>query len=101
MGFLNSRSRNCERRTFEGLKSAKEKGTQETENDFFKVVRNAEAMRLQIIFEGKPEPEVREVLKKNGFRWAPSNSAWQRHLNKNSEYALKRVIEEVKKLQVA
>lgn len=96
----NSNIHRVEKR-LEGLKSAKEKGTQETENDFFKVVRNAEAMRLQIIFEGKPEPEVREVLKKNGFRWTPSNSAWQRHLNKNSEYALKRVIEEVKKLQVA
>lgn len=82
-----------------GLKAAKKKGNQETDNDFFKVVRNAEAMRLQIIFEGKPEPEVREILKKNGFRWAPSNSAWQRHLNGNSEYALNRVIEEMKGLQ--
>lgn len=82
-----------------GLKAAKKKGNQETDNDFFKVVRNAEAMRLQIIFEGKPEPEVREILKKNGFRWAPSNSSWQRHLNGNSEYALNRVIEEMKGLQ--
>ncbi|MDO4333847.1 MAG: hypothetical protein Q4C58_14345 [Eubacteriales bacterium] len=82
-----------------GLKAAKEKGNQEMDNDFFKVVRNAEVMRLQIIFEGKPEPEVREILKKNGFRWAPSNSAWQRHLNGNSEYSLKRVIEEIKRLE--
>lgn len=83
------------------LKAAKANGTQETENDFFKVVRNAEVMRLQIIFEGKPEPEVRDILKKNGFRWAPSNSAWQRHLNRNSEYALETVIKEMKKLQEA
>ncbi|MDO4305941.1 MAG: hypothetical protein Q4C77_03840 [Eubacteriales bacterium] len=83
------------------LKAAKEKGTQETENDFFKVIRNAEAMRLQIIFDGKPEPEIREILKKNGFRWAPSNGAWQRHLNGNSEYALNQVIKGIKKLQGA
>lgn len=81
------------------LKAVKEKGTQETENEFFKVVRNAEAMRLQLVFEGKPEPEVREILKKNGFRWAPSNGVWQRHLNGNSEHSLHRVIEEMKKLQ--
>lgn len=84
-----------------GLKAVKAKGTQETESGFFKVVRNAEAMRLQIIFEGKPEPEIREILKSNGFRWAPSNGAWQRHLNGNSEYALKRVIEQMEKMQGA
>lgn len=83
-----------------GLKEAKESGTQETENKFFKVVRNTETMRLQIIFEGKPEPQVREILKSNGFRWAPSQSAWQRHLNGNSEYSLNRVITELEKMEV-
>ncbi len=82
----------------EGLRAAKAKGTQETESRFFKIVRNTEVMRLQLIFDGKPEPEIREILKKNGFRWAPSNGAWQRHLNGNSEYSLNRVVEEMKKL---
>lgn len=81
------------------LKATKEKSTQETETEFFKVVRNTEEMRLQIIFDGKPEMEIREILKSNGFRWAPSQSAWQRHLNGNSEYSLKRVIEQLKKRQ--
>lgn len=83
------------------LKATKAKGTQETECKFFKIVRNVEEMRLQLIFEGKPEPEVREVLKSNGFRWAPSQSAWQRHLNGNSEYSLKRVIEALEKMEGA
>jgi len=82
-----------------GLKAAKEKGTQKEKCKFFKIVRNTEEMRLQLIFEGKPEPEVREVLKSNGFRWAPSQSAWQRHLNGNSEYSLKRVIEQLEKME--
>lgn len=82
------------------LKEAKESGTQETENKFFKVVRNTELMRLQLIFEVKPEPAVRDILKSNGFRWAPSQSAWQRHLNRNSEYSLNRVIEEIEKMEV-
>lgn len=81
------------------LKETKESGTQETENKFFKVVRNTELMRLQIIFEGKPEPAVRDILKSNGFRWAPSQSAWQRHLNGNSEYSLNRVIAELENME--
>lgn len=81
------------------LKATKEKGTQEEDCKFCKIVRNAEDMRLQLIFDGKPEPEVRDVLKRNGFRWAPSNQAWQRHLNSNSEYALKQVIEELEKME--
>lgn len=36
-------------------------------------MENAEAMRYQIIFEGKPEPEIRTLLKSSGFKWA-----WQR-----------------------
>lgn len=83
------------------LKAAKEKGTQETENQFFKVVENTECMRLQLFFEDKPEPEIREILKSNGFRWAPSQSAWQRQLTGNARYALKRVIEQLEKMQEA
>lgn len=81
------------------LKAAKEKGTEEEECKFCKIVRNVEDMRLQLIFDGKPEPEVRDILKSNGFRWAPSNQAWQRHLNGNSEYSLKRVIEQMERLE--
>lgn len=81
------------------LKKVKEAGSQETECEFCKVVENTENMRLQLIFDGKPEPEVREILKKNGFRWAPSQSAWQRQLTNNAKYALKEVMSELKKIQ--
>lgn len=54
------------------------------------IVRNRETVRLQLIFDGKPEEKTREILKSNGFRWAPSCGAWQRLLNENAEYALKR-----------
>ena len=83
------------------LQAAKERGTQETENQFFKSVENTEAMRLQLFFDGKPKPEVREVLKSNGFRWAPSQSAWQRQLTDNARYALKRVIKKLEEMQGA
>lgn len=80
------------------LQVAKEKGTQETEYKLFKVVENTEIMRLQILFDGKPEPEVRDILKKNGFRWSPKNSCWQRQLTNNARYSLDRVKEELEGL---
>lgn len=83
------------------LKAVKTQENTEIENEYFKVVENTEIMRLQIFFEEKPEPEIREVLKSNGFRWAPSQSAWQRQLTSNAKYALTRVIEQLKKNQEA
>lgn len=56
------------------------------------VERNSEIMRLQIFFEGIPQPETRQQMKSNGFVWSPSNKAWQRMLNSNAEYALKRLL---------
>ena len=57
-----------------------------------KVVRNKEDMRLQLIFDGKPGEKTRGILKSNGFRWAPSCMAWQRLLNENAEWALRRIV---------
>ena len=75
--------------------TAAEQPKSEYNTDLFEVVENAEIMRLQLIFDGKPDEETRAVLKKNGFRWSPSNTAWQRQLTDNAKYAVKRVIEEL------
>ena len=53
------------------------------------------------VLEGKPEPEVRDILKSNGFRWAPSVGAWQRQLNNNGKYAVERVIRELEEMEAA
>lgn len=50
-----------------------------------KIVDNVEACRLQIFFPGKPSAEVRTQLKKNGFRWTPSISAWQSYRSENAK----------------
>lgn len=55
------------------------------------VVVNTGENRLQIIFEEKPDADLRAELKGNGFRWAPSQGAWQRQLNENAIRAAKRI----------
>lgn len=86
----------------DNLIKVKEQGTKEqtatTEegNDIFKVVENVEIMRLQLLFDGKPDKDTRNILKKNGFKWSPKNEAWQRQLTNNARYSLKRVVEQLK-----
>ena len=53
------------------------------------VVENFEENRLQIIFDGKPDAATRDSLKSAGFRWAPSQGAWQRQLSNGARYAAK------------
>jgi len=55
--------------------------TTETTINGVRLVENVEANRVQLFFNGKPAEEVRKQLKSNGFRWCPSENAWQRHLN--------------------
>jgi hypothetical protein len=54
--------------TFEGGKAE----INETEN------------RLQLFFDEKPTDEQRAALKRNGFKWSPTQGAWQRQLTKNA-----------------
>lgn len=56
-----------------------------------KVVPNTEENRLQIFFEDKPDPDLRAELKGEGFRWAPSQGAWQRQLTDNAYRAARRI----------
>ena len=61
-----------------------------------KELEEVKASTRQLIFDDKPSADVRDVLKSYGFRWAPSYSAWQRHLNSNGKYAAKKVLEILK-----
>jgi len=63
-----------------------------TDYDGFQLIRNAEENRLQIIFDEIPDPDMREKLKSNGFRWSPRNKAWQRQLTENAERAARSIL---------
>lgn len=58
------------------------------------VSANYDLDRLQIFFDEKPDEKTRTKLKSNGFRWAPSQGAWQRKLNDNALYAAKNILQE-------
>lgn len=77
------------------LQAVKDRGTSETEYKTFKAVENTEIMRYQILFDGKPEAEIRTILKSNGFKWAPSQGAWQRQITANGKWAFNRVVEQL------
>lgn len=69
------------------LKAIKDKGTIEEENEGYTYREDPESMRIQFIFDGKPGDEIRNILKQNGFRWAPSQGAWQRQLTRNGRWS--------------
>lgn len=88
----------------EQLKKLKAKAEQPTDDrypnvDGVEVVENAEAMRIQLIFDGKPSEEIRTILKSYGFRWSPKFTAWQRQLTENGKYATKKALEEITRIE--
>lgn len=60
--------------------------------DGVEVQENAEEMRVQLRFPGKPDEQTRTLLKSHGFRWSPTQGAWQRQLNSNGTYAARQVM---------
>ena len=71
------------------LKTVKERGTTEEENEGYTYKEDTELMRIQFIFDDKPDEETRKILKQYGFRWAPSQGAWQRQLTTNGQRSAK------------
>lgn len=51
--------------------------------------------RMQLFFDSKPEKDMVNKLKKNGFKWSPRNTAWQRQLTTNAIKALRNIFPDV------
>lgn len=91
------------RKRLEKLREEKSRETSETRYDdlYLTVRENVEDMRIQLLFDDKPEPEVRDLLKHWAFRWAPSAGAWQRQLTNDGRYAAKQVVTKLKEKEEA
>ena len=55
--------------------------------DGLTLVENVEENRMQLHFDEKPDKDTRRQLVRAGFRWSPSQIAWQRQLNNGARYA--------------
>ena len=53
---------------------------------------NTEINRIQFIFNEIPSEEIRKLLKSNGFKWSPSEKAWQRQRTLNAVRTAERLI---------
>lgn len=60
-----------------------------------RIYTNVAENRVQMFFPGKPEEITRKALKGNGFRWSPSESAWQRQISNSAEYWAKQIASNV------
>ncbi len=60
-----------------------------------KVVEDPDAARIRIHFPGKPDAATIAKLKSGGFRWSPSEGAWQRHLNNAGRYAVESALKQL------
>lgn len=66
-------------------------GGEDREGKGYTLRENTDICRIQFIFDGKPDDEVRSLLKSHGFKWSPREGAWQRLLNDNARSAADRI----------
>ena len=53
--------------------------------------------RIRFYFDEIPSVEVRNLMKRNAFKWSPKNGAWQRQLTANCKFDAKRILAELNK----
>jgi hypothetical protein len=56
------------------------------------VVKNFDIDRTQIFMDSKPSQEVISDLKSSGWKWSPSNKAWQRQITNAAELSSKNIL---------
>ena len=70
-------------------------GTEDYEGKSYTLRENTDICRIQFIFDGKPDDDVRSLLKSHGFKWSPREGAWQRLLNDNARSAAARIAQAI------
>ena len=59
---------------------------------------NGVTLGLVELYDDKPVAEIRDIVKQWGFRWAPSQGAWQRQNTANGRYAAKQAIKAIEEV---
>lgn len=88
--FARRRARSAERAALSA--AAAEVEHKDRAFDGGKLVFNTTLDRIQLVFDGKPDPDTIKELKGRAFRWSPREGAWQRQLTRNGVWAAEAVI---------
>jgi len=82
---------NSQIKRLRGKLSEVSRGFEGWEFDGGRAEANTDMNRLQLFFDEQPDDSQRARLKANGFKWAPSQDAWQRQLTDNAIYSAGRL----------
>ncbi|MBU2774490.1 DUF3560 domain-containing protein [Acidithiobacillus ferrooxidans] len=77
------------------LEKAQKLEDRETQYAWGSVRENKEINRIQFRFEDRPDEETRKLMKASGFRWAPSEQAWQRQWTGNAVVATRELVKQM------
>ncbi len=69
---------------YEKIEGNQSKEAVETKGESATIEDNPADNRVRLFFAGRPAAEIRERLKKSGFRWTPSLECWQAYRNSSS-----------------
>lgn len=90
MAWLDAQKRRAEKAELSAQSAETEHRTMAF--DGVKLVQNTTLDRIQLLFDGKPEPATITQLKREAFRWSPREGAWQRQNTNNGVQAAYRVL---------
>ncbi|WP_372371963.1 DUF3560 domain-containing protein [Xanthomonas axonopodis] len=82
------------------LEQRKARACVEREGNGFTYREDVEENRVMFVFEGKPDQDTRTLLKRHGFRWSPTRTAWVRQLNNAGIYAGQCVVRALNSAQI-
>lgn len=82
----------------EALQAAPAETTERLEGDVT-IREDATENRILLVFPAKPSEQVREILKRSGFKWSPSRGAWVRMLNNAGRSAAQCVMAEIARVE--
>lgn len=80
------------RKRIQELENTNRMESSEMEINGIKIFTNVEGNRIQIFFPDKPEEAIRTKLKSHGFRWSPTEKAWQRQISQSALYWAREIV---------